>query len=266
MKKLLIILACVLLIIILLFIGKYYATSRLLKSIETQDMKAFEKILPLVFDIEGIAYPDWLCAASETVCKTPLQAASHSGNLEMVKSLVERGADVNGVRKYAPFSPIMLAATSTAESNLDIVEYLIQNGADVSYRKEAYDADALYQIAISQKTIPNVERIIALLRDNGGDIYYEHKTYGSLLNVAAFHGNDRVILCLLRDYSMDPNKTSSNGSTALIYYCKSSYADKMIVQDLLACGADKSIKDHLGKTAYDYAIENGYTEIAELLK
>jgi ankyrin repeat protein len=29
--------------------------------------------------------------------------------------------------------------------------------------------------------------------------------------------------------------------------------------------ADKSIKDADGKTAYDHAIENGHTELAELL-
>jgi len=35
---------------------------------------------------------------------------------------------------------------------------------------------------------------------------------------------------------------------------------------LLENGADKSIKDNDGKTAYDYAVENGNTELAELLK
>jgi len=38
------------------------------------------------------------------------------------------------------------------------------------------------------------------------------------------------------------------------------------VKWLIDKGADKSIKDAAGKTAYDYAIENGFTDLAELLK
>ena len=39
-----------------------------------------------------------------------------------------------------------------------------------------------------------------------------------------------------------------------------------IINLLLEHGADKSIKDSNGKTAYDYAIENGNIEFAKLLK
>ena len=33
---------------------------------------------------------------------------------------------------------------------------------------------------------------------------------------------------------------------------------------LLEIGADKTIKDNEGKTAYDYAVEYGYMKIAEI--
>ena len=40
----------------------------------------------------------------------------------------------------------------------------------------------------------------------------------------------------------------------------------MSIELLLKYGADKSYKDQNGKTAYDYALERGHTEAAELLK
>lgn len=38
-----------------------------------------------------------------------------------------------------------------------------------------------------------------------------------------------------------------------------------IAELLLKNGADISITDYIGKTAYDYAVEEGYTEIAEVI-
>ena len=40
---------------------------------------------------------------------------------------------------------------------------------------------------------------------------------------------------------------------------------KEIVTELLAHGADASVVDEDGKTAYDYAVERGYDEVAALL-
>lgn len=42
--------------------------------------------------------------------------------------------------------------------------------------------------------------------------------------------------------------------------------DLNIIIFLLENGADKSIKDYFGKTAYDYAVELGETDLEELLK
>ena len=39
-----------------------------------------------------------------------------------------------------------------------------------------------------------------------------------------------------------------------------------IIELLLELGADKSIKNNDGKTAYDLALEKGHRELAELLK
>ena len=47
---------------------------------------------------------------------------------------------------------------------------------------------------------------------------------------------------------------------------KSSLQKNEFAEYLLSKGIDTQKADTFGKTAYDYAIENGYTELAELLK
>ena len=54
------------------------------------------------------------------------------------------------------------------------------------------------------------------------------------------------------------------GSTALIYAVERS-DDINTIRLLLEYGADVMARDENWKTAYDYAIENGDTEIIELL-
>lgn len=68
--------------------------------------------------------------------------------------------------------------------------------------------------------------------------------------------------CDLRPYC-DVNDTSV-GMTALMFAARDSTPE--MVKMLLDYGADPSYTDEDGKTAYDYAVEEGHTELAELLK
>ena len=70
--------------------------------------------------------------------------ASGKGNLEIVKILVEKGADVNKVDS-SNYTALMWATSggSYGAGHLDIVKYLSEQGADLDVRNEdnrtAYD-------------------------------------------------------------------------------------------------------------------------------
>lgn len=245
------------------FLYRYWTMGKLVDAISQNDQAAFDKRLPLVMDLNALPYPSALYAFAQENGRTPLQKACEVGNLYMVTRLVEEGADVNATSNRAPFSPLMFAVMSESEANLDIVQFLIQNGADVTYRKKD-GKDALYQLAIARGSVPHTEAILDLLVQNGGKLSYAYNR-GTLLNEAAFAGNKKVISHLLTTYEMDCNVGASQ-RTALIHYCLSYRPTIETIQLFLDCGADKTRIDEDGKTAYDYAVERGYTDVAELLK
>lgn len=72
---------------------------------------------------------------------TLLMEAVSNEDLDMVKLLVERGADINAVNdNLAGWTPLMFAVN---EGNLEIVEYLIDKGADINHETE-YHVDVFY--------------------------------------------------------------------------------------------------------------------------
>ncbi len=82
-----------------------------------------------------------------------------------------------------------------------------------------------------------------------------------------FQGEEtqRWIFELLETGYIDINIQSKvENQTALMYAAMrgSDHACIFLIQS----GADVSLKDTQGKTAYDYAIENGHYELAELIK
>ncbi len=58
--------------------------------------------------------------------------------------------------------------------------------------------------------------------------------------------------------------TNVHGCTPL--HCAARYGHKEVAELLITKGADINAKDDGGKTALSYAVEGGYTEIAEILR
>ncbi len=68
--------------------------------------------------------------AFDNLIFTPLMYASYRGHLDIVKYLVENGADVNAV-DYSNQTILMRACSP---GHLDIVKYLIEKGADINVK------------------------------------------------------------------------------------------------------------------------------------
>lgn len=70
--------------------------------------------------------------AASTFPSTPLYSAVEKGNLDMVKMLIEAGADIDTKAGPSKISPLVRSILSKFSPNLALVEYLIEKGANVN--------------------------------------------------------------------------------------------------------------------------------------
>ena len=200
---------------------------------------------------------------------TPLQTACINNDIEAVTILLKNGADPN---KKPPFqlpwyAPIQIAASN---GNVDIMTVLIENGADV----ELYGHNALIKLTKHARYTKNGISIetykagYSLLEQHGMSASHPSFDQRPLLCEAALLSDIEVTKFLVEEKGMPITDCDSDGRTALHFACLSGHADptKEYIQYLIDHGVDSTAKDSFGKTAYDYAVEDGHTEIADLLK
>ena len=237
---------------------------------------------------------------------TPLELATTLGNLDIMRLLLDNGANlyrlVDGylhvpALKYADDGKVAqllldrgahvdeyvgeagtILYSAAARGNTDMVKFLIANGADVNAYGEVGNTPlhAAKNVGIAK-----------ILIDNGADIHADCDC-GTPLHTA----EDAEIAQLLIDHGADVNayiygmapihtaksaeivqllidngaNVNVKGDYGFTPLHDASYRDKDIVQVLLDHGADVNAKDNAGRTPLDIAIDRGRTEIADLLR
>ena len=113
-----------------LYNNNYYYSKKLIDAIEENDVAKVEKLVKSPFgSVNSLPRNAFLARLVEISVETPLQVACHEGNYEIIKLLVDNGADVNKTGSYK-ISPLQSAA-GAKEERLRIVKLLVENGADV---------------------------------------------------------------------------------------------------------------------------------------
>lgn len=163
----------------------------------------------------------------------PLREATIKNNLELVKFLVSKGADVN-LYDDNDFSSLMIAARY--EKSYDIAKYLIDKGADVNAKTTDKRNTAL-TVAIRNNSNP--QKIITTLLEHGADVNAKDK-YG---NTALMHTildsfnlskqNKLNIAKILIDNGANLNIKNNNNDTALTLAQKSDNIDNKEIITLL---------------------------------
>lgn len=196
---------------------------------------------------------------SETVTPTPLQAACKAGNPEIVKILLENGADVNytywdKMRNIG--SPLTNAAGSLSDQRLQVIKLLVEYGADVNY-VDSIGNDALLCALYASLERNDTIEIIEYLENQGANIYKRYSgNEDTILHKACECDCFIVVQYLIDQRGFDINSVNTNGDTPLISFLR--YASNRKEKTLLFLvqeGANQNIKNKEGKTAYDYAIE-----------
>jgi len=201
----------------------------------------------------------------------PLVYACEKDNLEVVEALLKKGADPNRFVELH-WTPLEAAFVNKRDNRLEIAKLLIEYGADVNLHASSVPplflltGTLLYKVEDGKVNVEYLEtsiEVIFLLLDNGANPI--HENYGSsVLHNSAYGNHVAVSARLIDDYHLPIDTIDDYGQTPLMYSARNNSADTARL--LLEHGADRSIADNDGKTAYDFAVENGNIELMELLK
>jgi ankyrin repeat protein len=123
----------------------------------------------------------------EDIQKSPMCIAVNTGNLSIVKLLLEYDVDVNEGEQS---SPLHIAISNKKESNLEMVKLLLENGADVDY-KDVNDHTPLMR-AVYYDYID----IAKILVEYGADTGYINKDNNDALIYAHKNNNAEMIKVL----------------------------------------------------------------------
>lgn len=228
---------------------------------------------------------------------TPLMEACEKNNTEIIKLLVERGADINK-RTHGSISYPLIAVL--INGNYEMAWYLIEHGADVLVSN--YDIASIYSNSVPEAILSGFgtlskqdkEQQYELMKyviEKGASLDPSHENYSKayILYKALMVDNSLVVEYLIQNGYFDvdiildaPDKNYNR--TSLIFALRLEVYDRNrdnddpnaektdgsrdtygMCETLLKLGADKTLKDIDGKTALDYAIELGDEKLISLL-
>lgn len=181
--------------------------------------------------------------AKDRLGRTALCQAAKNGHKDVVEILLARGAEIN-VRDSFGASALHYTAQ---QSHKDIAELLIVNGADVNTKNN--NGQTPVNVALRQ----NRKDIVNLLITKGADVS---------LHTASFIGDLQRVEKLI-DGGTDVDTKNQEGQTALHHAAKG--AEIGMVEFLIAKGADINARGQYYYTPMYYAAWSGSTEVVEFL-
>lgn len=167
--------------------------------------------------------------------------------------------------------PLMLQdAAQQADFNMDVIlEAALSGNAAVieAALKQGYRVDATdpeLHTAMMMSAYNGHADVVKLLLDNGAEVDFRDGMNRTALMYAST-GPFNETVTLLLEAGADPNLVDSEEHfSALMFAAAEGQAE--VVKTLLKHGADPTLKDVDGESAYDFAMNNGHTEVAEMMK
>ena len=123
--------------------------------------------------------------------KTPLLYACEYGNYEMIKYLIEQGADINKESNIGDeITPLFKACKY---GDYKMIKYLVEHGADINKENSLKQTPIWYACKIGN------ENIVKYLFECGANIYKEDKDGEIALIKALANGNNNLLDYFLKN-------------------------------------------------------------------
>ena len=201
---------------------------------------------------------------------TPLQYIARLGDIELVRILLDAGADVNAPPTGSVGQDKHTALQAAAKGgNLELVQILLDAGADVNAPPETTNLTCTnhgYTALQAAALTGNIE-LVQLLLHAGADVNAPPSDFGYMaIQAAAIGGNIALFQILLNaGANINAPPSPNYGSTALQAASKNENIE--LVQILLNSGADvnASSSRYCGNTALQAAAKSGNLELVQIL-
>ncbi len=188
--------------------------------------------------------------------RTALIHAARNDNAEGVLFLCRAKSEMDVEDKFG-WTPALYA---TSNSNIPMIKTLIEYKAEFTPRLPDKPAPIFISIENNNKDV-----FITLVGEAQINIFYKGPGGMTLLMYAAYKNSVPLLLPILAfDVPIDEKNKSDKMRTALMYAAGMGNIESVRV--LLDRGADRDETDETGNKAIDYAIANGYKEVAAVLK
>ncbi|MFZ5807202.1 MAG: ankyrin repeat domain-containing protein [Verrucomicrobiota bacterium] len=176
-------------------------------------------------------------------------AAKH-GRTDMVKALIDFGADIEQRETFSGTTAIIQAA---GQGHTNTVQALIQSGAKVNVK----DFDG-YTPLIKASNFGQTKMVRHLINAKA-DVNAQNRCKVNSLMIAAERGHADIVKALIKA-GANVNMRDKDGNTAL---AKTTHID--IIRDLITAGADVNKADLRGCTPLIKAVGGRYIDIVKIL-
>ncbi|MEY0232849.1 ankyrin repeat domain-containing protein [Providencia manganoxydans] len=185
-------------------------------------------------------------------------SAAEQGNLDILKSCLEKGVDINITNRQGRTAIV----NASLNKHYECVKFLINAGADINKQDQTCFNPFLLSCLNNDLTLL---RIILPAKPNL-DLLTRFGGVG--ITPASEKGHVEIVRELLEKTEINVNHTNFVGWTPLleaIVLNDGGEKQQQIVKLLLDHGANPHMTDKYGKKPLELAREKGYHEIAELL-